>query len=316
MAIHKELKLSLTLQAQRKEALLNWLAHPQVKAEQNCLYRLDGSSPRSQEKVLVKQYRNGTFTLQTQSDATLQEALVALGILSPTAQTLDTSKVYYPFGADESGKGDYFGALVTACVHVEAQKLPILKELGITDSKAMTDAKIQAVAPRLVEALGVENVAFLVLMPEGYNRQYEALKSQGKHLNHLLALMHAKTVAGLLQKQPQKQTEISPPSLMVDQFTQGSHLLDAMRDFAPSVKVAQSTKAELAHPAVAAASVIARYKFLESMRHLREQSGFDLPLGASAKVVSMGKSIYQSGGMSALSQVAKLHFKTTLEVTS
>jgi ribonuclease HIII len=312
MAIHKELKLSPPLQGQRKEALISWLKNPQVKAEQNCVYRLDGISPQSKEKILVKQYRNGTFTLQTQSDATLQEALVVLGILSPTAHTLTPLEVYYPCGADESGKGDYFGALVTACVHVEEAKLPRLQALGITDSKAMTDAKIQAVAPQLVEALGIENVAFLVLMPEGYNRQYEALKLQGKHLNHLLALMHAKTVAGLLQKQ----TLETPPALMVDQFTQGSHLLDAMRQFAPSVKVAQSTKAELAHPAVAAASVIARYKFLESMATLRERSGFDLPLGASAKVVSMGKRIYQSGGMPVLSQVAKLHFKTTLEVTS
>ncbi|MCE2931065.1 MAG: ribonuclease HIII [Vampirovibrionales bacterium] len=311
MAVHKDLKLTPSVQAQRKERLSAWVSSPQLKTEQNCSYRLDGVHPTSKEKILVKQYRNGTYTLQTQSDACLVDALGVLGLKS-TVEASVAHTAYFPYGADESGKGDYFGPLVTACVQVKESQLPILKRLGITDSKAMTDAKIKEVAPQLVDALGIEQVAFLVLMPEGYNRQYDALKAQGKHLNHLLAMMHAKTVAGLMQKQG---TLIDTPCLMVDQFTQGPHLLDALKEHAPQVKVSQSTKAELSHPAVAAASVVARYKFLQSMAQLREQSGYDLPLGASAKVVSMGKQVFRAEGYDGLRKAAKLHFKTTIEVT-
>jgi ribonuclease HIII len=312
MAVHKELKLPVSVQAQRKERLLAWVSSPQLKTEQNCLYRLDGVHPTSKEKILVKQYRNGTYTLQTQSDACLVDALGVLGLKS-TVEASVAHTTYFPYGSDESGKGDYFGPLVTACVHVSESQLPLLKRLGITDSKAMSDAKIKEVAPQLVNALGIEQVAFLVLMPEGYNRQYDALKAQGKHLNHLLAFMHAKTVASLIQKQGK-----SPKTahLMVDQFTQGPHLLDALKQYAPEVKVSQSTKAELSHPAVAAASVVARYQFLQSMDQLRETSGYDLPLGASSKVVAMGKQIFRAEGLDGLRKVAKLHFKTTVEVTA
>jgi ribonuclease HIII len=312
MAVHKDLKLTPIVQAQRKERLLAWVSSPQLKMEQNCLYRLDGVHPTSKEKILVKQYRNGTYTLQTQSDACLVDALGVLGLKS-TVEASVSPTTYYPYGADESGKGDYFGPLVTACVHVPESQVPLLKRLGITDSKAMRDAKIKDVAPQLVDALGIEQVAFLVLMPEGYNRQYEAFHAKGQHLNHLLAFMHAKTVASLMQKQG---TLIDAPCLMVDQFTQGPHLLDALKQHAPEVKVSQSTKAELSHPAVAAASVVARYQFLQSMAQLRETSGYDLPLGASAKVVAMGKQIFRAEGVDGLRKVAKLHFKTTIEVTA
>jgi ribonuclease HIII len=312
MAVHKELKLPVSVQAQRKERILAWVSSPQLKTEQNCLYRLDGVHPTSKEKILVKQYRNGTYTLQTQSDACLVDALGVLGLKS-TVEASVAHTTYFPYGSDESGKGDYFGPLVTACVHVPESQLPLLKRLGITDSKAMSDAKIKEVAPQLVDALGIEQVAFLVLMPEGYNRQYEAFHAKGQHLNHLLAFMHAKTVASLIQKQGK-----SPKTahLMVDQFTQGPHLLDALKQHAPHVKVSQSTKAELSHPAVAAASVVARYQFLKAMAQLRETSGYDLPLGASAKVVAMGKQIFRAEGLEGLRKVSKLHFKTTLEVTS
>jgi ribonuclease HIII len=312
MAVHKELKLSISVQAQRKERLLAWVSSPQLKTEQNCLYRLDGVHPTTKEKILVKQYRNGTYTLQTQSDACLVDALGVLGLKS-TVEASVAHTTYFPYGSDESGKGDYFGPLVTACVHVKESQLPILKRLGITDSKAMSDTKIKEVAPQLVDALGIEQVAFLVLMPEGYNRQYEAFHAKGQHLNHLLAFMHAKTLAGLMQKQGKSP---ETPHLMVDQFTQGPHLLDALKQYAPEVKVSQSTKAELSHPAVAAASVVARYQFLQSMDQLKETSGYDLPLGASSKVVAMGKQVFRVEGVEGLRKVAKLHFKTTVEVTA
>jgi ribonuclease HIII len=51
------------------------------------------------------------------------------------------------------------------------------------------------------------------------------------------------------------------------------------------------------------------------MAQLREQSGYDLPLGASAKVVAMGKRVFRAEGYEGLRKVVKLHFKTTIEVT-
>jgi ribonuclease HIII len=49
-------------------------------------------------------------------------------------------------GTDESGKGDYFGPLVIAGVYVDPSTGPVLRELGVDDSKKLTDLKIGKLA--------------------------------------------------------------------------------------------------------------------------------------------------------------------------
>ena len=44
-------------------------------------------------------------------------------------------------GTDESGKGDYFGPLVSAGVYVDEQSVKDLIEYGIKDSKKLSDSK-------------------------------------------------------------------------------------------------------------------------------------------------------------------------------
>jgi ribonuclease HIII len=309
MAMHKELKLPPQEQQRRKVRLLEWAASPELKREQHCLYRLDATLPHTHEKFMVKQYTNGTFTLQTQSDMGLTQALSALGLTSLSMAPKATGVGYYPYGCDESGKGDYFGPLVTACTYVPESALPELKRLGITDSKAMTDALIQRVAPELVSVLGNENVAYLALMPQAYNTHYAEFKAKGQHLNHLLAAMHAKTLAGLLAKQANPSTH--EVDVMVDQFSHGTHMQDAIRTHCPQAKVMQATKAELAYPSVAAASVIARYKFLQGITQLSQEHGINLPLGAGAKVLETARGLKRQRGIAALTPLVKLHFKTT-----
>jgi ribonuclease HIII len=312
MALHKETKLPPHEQQRRKARLLAWLNAPSLMQEQHCLYRLNATLPSTHEKLMVKQYTNGTFTLQTQSDEGLAQVLMELGLTPMASTPLGAKVAYYPYGCDESGKGDYFGPLVTACVYVPEALLPEIKRLGVTDSKAMTDASIQRVAPELVRTLGQQNVAFLALMPQAYNTHYAEFKTKGQHLNHLLAAMHAKTLAGLLEKQA---TPATPAvDVMVDQFSHGSHMNDAIRTHCPGVNIMQATKAELAHPSVAAASVIARYKFLQGIEQLNQTHGLSIPLGAGPRVLEMARRLKRERGLDALHLLVKLHFKTTSQL--
>jgi ribonuclease HIII len=66
--------------------------------------------------------------------------------------------------------------------------------------------------------------------------------------------------------------------------------------------------------AVAAASVLARGRFLARLSQLSTESGFDLPKGASTKVIEAGKQIVNECGRDALRTFAKLHFKTTASI--
>jgi ribonuclease HIII len=75
----------------------------------------------------------------------------------------------------------------------------------------------------------------------------------------------------------------------------------------------QMPRAEV-HIAVAAASVLARSRFLERLEALSAQFGMMLPKGASSAVVLAGQAFVKRHSAGTLRQVAKLHFKTTTEV--
>lgn len=64
--------------------------------------------------------------------------------------------------------------------------------------------------------------------------------------------------------------------------------------------------------AVAAASILARAEFVSRIEQLSHRLGKNLPKGASdPSIILIGREIVNKGGESALSEVAKLHFKTT-----
>jgi ribonuclease HIII len=61
---------------------------------------------------------------------------------------------------------------------------------------------------------------------------------------------------------------------------------------------------------VAAASVLARARYLEEMEALSEEVGFKLPRGAT-HVLEAARRVVEERGMEGLSEVAKVHFGTT-----
>jgi ribonuclease HIII len=65
---------------------------------------------------------------------------------------------------------------------------------------------------------------------------------------------------------------------------------------------------------VAAASVLARDRFLGWMERAAREFGMALPKGASTQVEVAARQFVARHGREALSRVAKLHFKTTERV--
>ena len=134
----------------RVEAAVRAVATAHPKPEQSCDYRLDLA--RGPEKVVVKQYTNGTLFLQG-TGSLLADIVAAVegatgvasspvGTASKRAADPDLTRPFDPpwVGSDEAGKGDYFGPLVTAAVWVDDRTLGLLEAIGARDSKAVTDA--------------------------------------------------------------------------------------------------------------------------------------------------------------------------------
>lgn len=203
-------------------------------------------------------------------------------------------------GTDESGKGDFFGALVTCGFFVKKENVHQLLDLGIKDSKLISDQKILKIAPKIYFQFG-KQLDVIILKPAKYNELYQKFSSQGKKLNELLAWMHARIILNLNKK-------FSLEGAIIDKFTHTQTLKNSLREL-KNIHLKNRIKAE-SDVAVATASIIARYHFLKNLDELSEQYGMTFPKGASKKVVTTAKDFAKIFGKETLKEVAKIHFKT------
>lgn len=199
-------------------------------------------------------------------------------------------------GVDESGKGDYFGPLVIAACYVGPEHLAELE--GVKDSKKVTDIQalrlsdvIKRTCPYSVVAIG----------PSKYNDLYE----KTPNLNKLLSWGHAQAIENVFASQPSSMA-------LSDRFGDPSMIRSLLAKKGVVINLVSQTKAE-SDIAVAAASILARAEFLRRLKKLGEEIGIELPKGAT-NVIPTGKRVVASHGKDCLRQVAKLHFKTTLQV--
>lgn len=198
-------------------------------------------------------------------------------------------------GTDESGKGDYFGPLVVAGVYINNDCIDTFVEMGISDGKKITNSRVEKLANWMWEHYE-ENIVVIKKMPETYNTDYDHFQSQGKNLNTLLASMHVDVIRRLSILKDVKHA-------LVDKFSSS----DIITPFLPGIDVKQETKGER-DIAVAAASIIARATFLTDMDVLSKEFNFELPRGATQNVKDAVRDFIRQHGVSALGNVAKLHF--------
>jgi ribonuclease HIII len=211
-------------------------------------------------------------------------------------------------GSDEVGKGDYFGPLVVVAAYVDPVHLPEMRQMGVTDSKKIGDDRVRRMAGMLAEF--IDHVV-LTLEPEAYNARYAVVRN----VNRMLAELHARALQELMAKRPAE-------AVIVDRFGDERDMLDAFADlgirtrgprYPSALKVHQVVQAER-HPAVAAASIIARARFLAGLQHCVEASASDLPKGAGENVDAAARRVVAVGGKELLGKVAKLHFRNTQRV--
>lgn len=209
-------------------------------------------------------------------------------------------------GSDECGKGDYFGSLVVAAFALDADSVQDIRSLGVSDSKKLTDAQIKTIAHNLYERYS-ERIACIVIKPLRYNEIMADMQSRKENLNDLLAWQHGTAILELLNKVPLVQ------GVLVDQFSRSKKVSQYLRGKELAIPVEERPKAE-ADPAVAAASVIARYQFLQSRQAMDRHYQMKFPLGSGKNVLQPAKAFADKFGWDRLAEVAKLHFVTSRDV--
>lgn len=203
-------------------------------------------------------------------------------------------------GSDESGKGDFFGSLVVAAVVVDNTTADKLQAAGVKDCKLLTDHKILELENVIKEI--VVDYSVLELKPKFYNLRYEQISARGGKLNQLLGLGHIAALSQVLSRQNKCTLAL------IDQFTTSTEFVEAVHQRFSFCKVQQKTKAE-SDLAVAAASVLARARFLQTMSELAKEAHVStLPKGGSESATICARKLSQIFGKEILRNFVKLHF--------
>ena len=207
------------------------------------------------------------------------------------------------FGIDESGKGDFFGPLVIAGVYADKGIARQLINIGVMDSKRIgSDNRIRALAEEIRRTPGlIFNV--VLIGPQKYNSLYEKFAN----LNDLLAWGHARVIENLLEAKPDCKRSLS------DKFANENVIKRALLKQGRLIQIDQRTKAE-SDIAVAAASILAREKFIQWLDRANKQFGMVLPKGVSAGVKTAAQALVAKHGFDALQSAAKTHFRTAAEI--
>lgn len=207
------------------------------------------------------------------------------------------------FGVDESGKGDFFGPLVIAGVYVDRDIAHEFLKAGIQDSKRIgSDTRIRDLS-KIIRTISGVVCSIVMIGPERYNQLY----AKFGNLNQLLAWGHARVIENLLEERP------DCPRALSDQFGNPRLIKNALFEKGQKIELEQRTKAE-SDLAVAAASILARERFIDWLRDAKRRFGKELPRGASGAVKDVARELAAAHGPEILSQAAKTHFKTASEV--
>ncbi|WP_342510860.1 ribonuclease HIII [Sporosarcina sp. FSL K6-1522] len=202
-------------------------------------------------------------------------------------------------GSDETGTGDFFGPVTVAACFVRAEQVELVRELGVKDSKQLTDDLMRQIAPDL-KAVLIHSV--LTLKNEKYNEIQARGWSQGK----IKALLHNQALKHVLRKMDGEK----PDYILIDQFAERGIYYNHIKNEKEIVRenVLFSTKAEGLHLSVAAASIIARVAFLKEMDKLSAIAGMTLPKGAGPKVDEVAARILLKNDEETLKSLTKWHF--------
>lgn len=278
------------------------------------MYSLTYKGNKLTLNVYYTEKKGFSIVLGGKYDPEVQEKIMKL--LFEGKATTGNDVLEVPFqswiGSDESGKGDYFGPLVAAGFWCDREIEKELVQFGIRDSKLLSDSTIIDISNKLYKNYK-DRIVVCELPPQRYNEIYEKFKEKGKGLNSVLAWCHARVIEDLAINE-------GVEGALADQFGDEKFIRLQIEQNpkiknAKKIELLQKTKAEK-NIAVAAASIVARDRFIKRIKEYSQRFRIEIPKGAGADAIRVAKIIVNQYGREELEKYVKWHFKTTNEVLS
>jgi len=205
-------------------------------------------------------------------------------------------------GSDEVGTGDFYGPVVVCAAYVRASDYNYLENLGVRDSKKLTDEMIKNIGEELVK-----KISYSVLVVN--NVKYNELTDKGFNMNKIKAYLHNHAIRKMVAK-----LKGDFKRVVIDEFCSKENYFAYLKDEISYQDITFVQKAEDKYQSVAVASIIARFTFLDEMNKLNEKAGLVLPFGASQSVDLIGKRIALEKGFSIFREISKINFKNMQKI--
>lgn len=199
-------------------------------------------------------------------------------------------------GSDEVGTGDFFGPICVAAAYVSKEDIKYLRQLGVDDSKRLSDERIMEIGKLLINKIPYSQVSL-------GNEKYNELVLKDMNMNEMKAKLHNQVLLNLKKKYPQVN------NFFIDEFASKEHYFKYIDDCEEKItNLNFKTKGESYFPCVAVGSIIARYSFLQKMEMMEKKYGMKFPFGSSTKVDKFAQEFKEKFGEAELLKVCKSNF--------
>jgi ribonuclease HII len=171
-------------------------------------------------------------------------------------------------GVEEAGRGPVIGPMVMTICAIEEEKIPLLKSLGVKDSKLITPINRTRLLEKVKELCYHKTI---VLSPEDID---DALNNPDMNLNKLEGVTSANLINAI-------QEEITLGKVILDC---PSNNIPAYKEFVSSkiktkLEVVAEHKADLNHTIVGAASIIAKVTRDSLIEEIKKKHGVEFGSG-------------------------------------
>ncbi|MCI2068314.1 MAG: ribonuclease HIII [Bacilli bacterium] len=265
----------------------------------------------SPEGVQIKAYltsNDGLFTIlfSGEKDETEAEARIFFKELpTPTVVTPQDEKwqdMSIQIGSDEVGVGDFFLGFYVVAVYLDKEGVDFIDSLHVTDSKKLTDSRMEQIGPILNKKVFKHVVR---LSPD----KLMQLKEKGWSTHRMLASAHNFAHVSLIEHY-HLSTKIP---VYIDQFEKEEIYKHYVGEKLVSNPLVFRTKGETYFPSVATASVIARWCFLEDWKKMEADLGMTIPKGADKDVDKVYITLVKKYGKERIDPYIKRFFKNYKE---
>ena len=178
-------------------------------------------------------------------------------------------------GVDDAGRGCVIGPLVIAGILVEEKDVSSLKSLGVKDSKQLTFRKRLFLAPRIEGVVLKSSYAYI--LPE----EIDKAVLKGKKFQRL-NFLEAKAMAKVIDQLNPDVAYVDACDVLPDRY--GRQIEGLLRT---KTKVVSEHKADINHPVVSAASILAKVRrdsAIESLKRVYGDFGSGYPHDAKLRL--------------------------------